>query len=235
MQLVSGRLGRLISSFCSSAKSHCSKWRNNGIRESGPASDQARSLDDLDENELFDLWRNASEDERPRIEHLFFTKLEEHAKGVICDRLRETNPDLVQKCMVAVHQARPRFRGESKLSSWAHSIFLNIINSELRQRTRTREVFDESVGVPGDDDDDDLGLKWSQRASQDQLIQVEEVCRVLLPEEAILLQMKAERYTNEEIGEALKISDNAVDCRWRRLKPKLQEIFGKSFKAADGF
>src|SRR5437667_232075 len=48
--------------------------------------------------------------------------------------------DVTQQVFIAVHRALPKFRGESKLSTWLYAIASNVVLSNLRSWRRQRRL-----------------------------------------------------------------------------------------------
>ena len=81
---------------------------------------------------------------RPTLEQLF--ERHAHDVGRLVTRLlgpgasRADAEDLTQQIFLAAHRALPRFRGESKASTWLYGIATRLVYREIRGWTRRRRM-----------------------------------------------------------------------------------------------
>ena len=179
-----------------------------------------------DENELYEQWRGAAEGERCDLETRLFQKVLRHAKAVVWIGLHERNPDLAQDIALAVLRNLSGFRGDSKFSTWVQAIAERKVDEELRKRIRRRNVFDErKVVVTNPEEEEVVGaVHPTELPDFDSGIAFGEICRRLPTEEdAMLLRCKRDGMSSVEIAARMGISQEAVDSRWARLKPRIQK------------
>jgi DNA-directed RNA polymerase specialized sigma24 family protein len=92
----------------------------------------------VNENELYELWRKASEEERPALETQLYEAVKRHAQAVAWKKLGEIPRNLCDEIAGDVVRQLDAFRGDSKFSTWVQAIAQNHISGELRRRVRDR-------------------------------------------------------------------------------------------------
>ena len=127
----------------------------------------------------------------------------------------ETISDLYQEVVLNLWTAFPRFRSESKPSTWVYRISMNTCISRLRRNTRRPETVSLTMSMA------DLFPEESERE------QLQELYRLIsqlgeLERALILLWLDDKSY--EEIAEILSISVSNVGVRINRVKAKLREM-----------
>jgi RNA polymerase sigma factor (sigma-70 family) len=184
-----------------------------------------------DENEIYVQWQNAIDDEaRGRTIKQLSKEVRRHGEAVVWEGLNEWNPDTVEKIVAAVVDNLPRFQGRSKFSTWVHAIGKNKVKEELRYRKNRRKDIDETARVEDSEDGGRTPRHEVRRPDFDTPMLVDDLCKGLSEENTLLLQGKYEQMSSDEIGQLLGISADAVDSRWARLKPTIQE----KFRGSDG-
>jgi RNA polymerase sigma factor (sigma-70 family) len=180
-----------------------------------------------DENELYQQWRDTSDEQKRELEKRLYDAVSKHARAVIWQQLEEQNPDLAQSIAAAAIMRVPTFRQESKFSTWMEGVARKQIKQELRRRTRSRKVFDEYSDVfEHVDDEKELTDPQASAAflEREQRILLETLRKELSPKEYVLLECMRESMSTPEIAARLKIADDAVESRRRRLMKKLQRL-----------
>ena len=97
----------------------------------------------LNENELYERWKECPEVLQEQWESELFHAVERHARAVVWLRLGEQNRELVHEIASAAILGLPTFQQQSQFGTWVHSIAQNHVNTELRRRGRYRQVFAE--------------------------------------------------------------------------------------------
>lgn len=191
------------------------------------------------ENEFYEVWREAPEAEKWEWEELLFEEVRNHAMAAVWTRMAEFNPDLAQEIVCAVYGNLPRFRGECRFSTFVHAIARNKINEVLRNRIRWRKVFAENrrrlpaeEAEVGSEDQRERPCRcpiWidlrATVANLDAPILQEQLRKGLSDDDGLLLECKCESMSSAEIGALLGIGVEAVDSRWARLRPKLRQRY----------
>lgn len=128
--------------------------------------------------------------------------------------------DVSQDVFVKIHRALPRFRGDSKLSTWIHTITLNACKnriSSLRRLMARRKTWNEDplthTTPPGPDS--------SAESQEVQRIIHEEMGR--LPEKfRVMIVLKdVQNISYEDIGQILGLNPGTVKSRLHRAREAL--------------
>jgi RNA polymerase sigma-70 factor, ECF subfamily len=182
------------------------------------------------ENELYERWKNAPEGGRHELEQEMYRAVRAHASAVVWSVLGEYGPDLAQDIASDVIRGIPRFRGDSQFSTWVHRIALNHVNSELRRRTRERDVFDYSVEIDaGGTPDLEERLIREVICVPDVVpsLTVGEIARKLSPDEGCLFQGMCEGKDQNELAVLLGIGVAAAESRRRRFVKQLRRKYSR--------
>lgn len=157
---------------------------------------------------------------------------EEHGKRVyaLCYRLAgdaEIAEDITQEVFVQVWQKIHNFRGDSKFSTWLHSVASNVAISHMRkQKSWWRSWFGsdeqneaELANIAVSDDASDFDLS---RSGLDKHI-------ATLPEQArmVFVLFAIEGWRHEEISKELKMAVGSSKAQYHRAKQLLQQSIMK--------
>lgn len=169
------------------------------------------------ENELYEEWRNAHENERLELEKKLYAAFKRHAEKVIANILPEGFPGLSHDIAVAALQGLPKFDGRSKPSTWVHSIALLHCYGVIRAKVRRRSVIDDSREFNEED--------FPQPAHDPvPRIAITQVASHLTRKEHRLLNYMLAGLDQNELAKRLAISPNAADLRRRRLHRKIEKL-----------
>jgi len=152
----------------------------------------------------------------------FLNLIEEHA-GIINSLCRlyyarqEDQKDARQDVILQLWKAWPKFRGDSKISTWMYKVSLNVLLAKKRKENRSieeEELAHENFAEdnPGFPTDDDVQL----------LLQIIEW---LNDEEKAVVILYLEGYKNKEIANILMTSQTNVSTRLHRIKTKLRNHY----------
>ncbi|MBI4859085.1 MAG: sigma-70 family RNA polymerase sigma factor [Candidatus Riflebacteria bacterium] len=135
--------------------------------------------------------------------------------------------DVSQEVFIKIYRGLPAFRGDSKLSTWIHTIAINTCRNHIsffrRLFSRRTELNDELVvksSLPGPEDD-------VLSRERDSILRRE--VQALPPrfKEIVILKDLQER-SYEEIGEILSINQGTVKSRLHRAREALTERLKRS-------
>lgn len=157
------------------------------------------------------------------IQHNFVELLEKHQNIVhkVC-RLYTNNydahNDLFQEITIQLWKAYPKFRGDSKFSTWMYRVALNTAITLYRKSKRTvnTEEFDAiqyKIKSEEYDDTEEQQLKLLYKAVQ----QLNDIEKAL-----VFLYLEDKNY--REISETLGISEVNARVKMNRIKTKLKTI-----------
>lgn len=127
----------------------------------------------------------------------------------------ETISDLYQEVVLNLWRAIPRFRGESKPSTWVYRIAVNTCISWMRSSQSRPQTVPFTLPMA------DLFADEQERENLTELYRL--INRLGKLERALILLWLDER-TYEEISEILGISVSNVGVRINRIKAKLKEM-----------
>lgn len=157
------------------------------------------------------------------LEHKFIEEFQKNQNIVhkvcrIYTNNQEAHNDLFQEITIQLWKAYPKFRGESKLSTWMYRIGLNTAITLYRKSKRTIKTIDfESVlhriETTDYDPTEEEQLKLMYKAIQ-QLSDIEKAL--------IFLYLEDKNY--KEISETLGISQVNARVKMNRIKTRLKNI-----------
>lgn len=157
------------------------------------------------------------------LEHNFVTELERHQNIVhkvcrIYTNNRDAHNDLFQEITIQLWKAYPRFRGDSKLSTWIYRVALNTAITLYRKAKRsvnTRDFENVLYKIKADeyDDTEEQQLKLMYKAIK----QLNDIDKAL-----VFLYLEEKDY--REISETLGITEVNARVKMNRVKTKLRSI-----------
>ena len=160
---------------------------------------------------------------RKELEHKFVTELEDNQNIVhkVCTLYtndRDSHKDLFQEITIQLWKAYPKFRGDSKFSTWMYRVALNTaitLYRKSKRRIRTQDY--ESVIFKIKADEYDETEEQQLKLMYDAVKQLGDVDKAL-----IFLYLEDKGYT--EIAETLGITEVNVRVKMNRIKNKLRTI-----------
>lgn len=167
--------------------------------------------------------------------------LDEHSQLVFNVALRLTGnrsdaEDLAQDALIRALKALPKFRGDSKLSTWVYTITVNTWKNRVRaEKSRGfwktisfgafgNEEDDEPVYEPKGNDaplDAELEKEGTAAVVQKALLQLD------ADDRAIVVLREIEDRSYGEIGEVLGLAEGTVKSRLFRARAKLKILLEK--------
>lgn len=129
-------------------------------------------------------------------------------------RNREDSKDLYQEILLQAWKAFPKFRGDSKFSTWLYRVSLNTILTAQRrpQLMEYRDSIDESLAS--------VGAKGIEAEKQQALRQA---IRQLAETDRAIISLHLDGFTNSEIADILGISVNNTGVKLHRIKSLLTQ------------
>lgn len=150
-----------------------------------------------------------------------FLKIVEDNQGIIykvCKMYRDTREDqedLFQEIVLQLWKSYPKFRGESKVSTWMYRIALNTAIAIFRKNKIELE-FNEKIPK-------EHHSKYIETPSENEE-RLFEAIRTLNKAERAIIALYLEDYSYNEIGEITGITENYVGVKISRIKEKLKNI-----------
>lgn len=157
------------------------------------------------------------------LEHKFISEFQKHQNIIhkVC-RIYTTNQeahnDLFQEITIQLWKAYPKFRGDSKLSTWMYRIGLNTAITLYRKSKRSLKTLDfdtvlYKIESTEYDDTEEEQLKVMYKAIQ-----------TLSDIEKALIFLYLEDKNYKEISETLGISEVNARVKMNRIKTRLKKI-----------
>ncbi len=153
-----------------------------------------------------------------------FIKIISNNSGIINNIIRmychnnADRDDLHQEIVAQLWKAIPKFRGDSKISTWIYRVALNVAISDFRKRKR------EPVTTNAGNIDPDIPDSSSRRPENEIKLLYRAIEKLTKIERAmILLYLDEQPY--EDISEIMGITGNHARVKMHRIKEKLKVIF----------
>jgi RNA polymerase sigma-70 factor (ECF subfamily) len=157
------------------------------------------------------------------LEHSFVTQLEKNQNIVhkIC-RLytddRESHNDLFQEITIQLWRAYPKFRGDSKFSTWMYRVALNTAITLYRKSKRTIKTQDfENVSFKIASNEYDDTTDQQLKLMYDAVKELNDIDKAL-----VFLYLEDKNY--KEIANTLGITEVNARVKMNRAKDKLRKI-----------
>lgn len=133
----------------------------------------------------------------------------------------DSHKDLFQEIVIQIWKSYPKFRGDSKFTTWAYRIGLNTAISLYRGSKRKITTVDWDISLQN--------IKYEEYDSEaeNQLKQLYAAVRQLNDIEKALVYMYLEDKDYAEIAETLGISEVNARVKMSRIKTKIKEIITK--------
>ncbi|NER08985.1 RNA polymerase sigma-70 factor, ECF subfamily [Muriicola jejuensis] len=157
------------------------------------------------------------------LEHQFITELENNQNIVhkVCSLYthdRESHNDLFQEITIQLWKAYPKFRGESKFSTWMYRVALNTaitLYRKSKKRVLTQDFDSVIFKIKADEYDPE---------EEKQLTLMYDAIRQLGDIDKALVFLYLEDKNYSEISETLGISEVNARVKMNRVKTKLRTI-----------
>jgi len=157
------------------------------------------------------------------LEHRFVTELENNQNIVhkVCTLYtndRDAHRDLFQEITIQLWQAYPKFRGESKFSTWMYRVALNTAITLYRKSKRNVTTIDyDSVIFKIKDDEYDEAAEQQLKLMYTAVKQLGDIEKAL-----VFLYLEDKNYA--EIADTLGITEINVRVKMNRIKNKFRTI-----------
>lgn len=134
-----------------------------------------------------------------------------------CDNNADRD-DLRQEILAQLWKAIPKFRGDSKISTWIYRVALNVAISDFRKRKREPATLNTQNIYP-DVPDSGTGK------TEDEIILLHRAIEKLTRVERAMVLLYLESQPYEDISEIMGITPNHARVKMHRIKDKLKVIF----------
>ena len=157
------------------------------------------------------------------LEHRFVTELENNQNIVhkVCTLYtndRDSHKDLFQEITIQLWKAYPKFRGESKFSTWMYRVALNTAITLYRKNRKNVQALDyESIMFKIQADEYDETEEQQLKLMYNAVRQLGDIDKAL-----VFLYLEDKNYS--EIAETMGISEVNARVKMNRIKTKLKTI-----------
>lgn len=143
------------------------------------------------------------------------TALTTHARAIIWNEMRARRPDIENECLMRAVRGMSRFRGDSKFSTWFHTIVRNRCRTTGRREARRREVaLEEAIRVKAPS----LGV-----------FEAQELIETLSPKELEVWRARMEQGLSfTQIAVLQDTTESTVRSRLFRVRQKLADLMTHS-------
>ena len=124
--------------------------------------------------------------------------------------------DLFQEIVIQLWNAYPKFRGESKFSTWLYKVALNTAITGLRKKKDFIESR-EPAQLPERISEESTGR-------EDEILQLHEAIGQLNQVEKAIMMLYIEDRSYEEMEEILGMSQGNLRVKMNRIKEKLRQL-----------
>jgi len=133
----------------------------------------------------------------------------------------DSHQDLFQEMVIQLWKSYPKFKGDSKFSTWAYRVSLNTAISLYRGKKSRIETVDLDYSLTN------IRYEEYNTETEDQLKHLYEAVRQLNDIDKALVYMYLEEKDYTEIAETLGISEVNARVKMNRIKSKLKQMLTK--------
>jgi len=127
----------------------------------------------------------------------------------------EDREDLFQEIVFQLWKSYPKFKGESKLSTWIYRIALNTALASFRKKHTTINYLERLPDFAEEHPNDEVALR------QERLFAV---LKLLDDSEKALISLYFEELSYQQIAEITGINENYVGVKLNRIKAKIKTL-----------
>ena len=160
---------------------------------------------------------------KKELEHRFVTELEDNQNIVhkVCSLYtndKDSHNDLFQEITIQLWKAYPKFRGDSKFSTWMYRVALNTAMVYLKKKKR--------VVTSGIEIDERLLQRKDivDNEEEEQIRKLYDTIKKLSDIERGIIMLYLEGKSHEEIAEIIGFTTTNVGTKIGRIKKKLKKL-----------
>lgn len=201
--------------------------RTGGVAGAGTAEDEAEAAPEVDDLALVERFKNGDETAFNGIVNRYSSKILSLAAYFLKDS--EEAFDVAQEVFVKIHRSLHRFRGDSKLSTWIHTIAANTCKNRLsfwKRLTLRRKEYEKAAQV--------FYEPWTphDEAEQSERVRIIRENILALPEKyrLVVILKDLQGLSYEEIAKVLEIQEGTVKSRLHRAREQLAARLAPIFR-----
>jgi RNA polymerase sigma-70 factor (ECF subfamily) len=126
--------------------------------------------------------------------------------------------DLFQEIVIQLWKAYPKFKGDSKISTWLYRVALNTAISGLRKKENLVTSF-EPTSIP-----EPAGVCHQEHSEEERFQQMYQAIEQLNAVEKAIVMLYMEDRSYEEMEEILGLSQGNLRVKMNRIKEKLRQL-----------
>lgn len=126
--------------------------------------------------------------------------------------------DLFQEIVIQLWKAYPKFKGDSKISTWLYRVALNTAISGLRKKKNLVTSF-EPTSIP-----EPAGVCDQEHSEEERFQQMYQAIEQLNAVEKAIVMLYMEDRTYLEMEEILGLSQGNLRVKMNRIKEKLRQL-----------
>jgi RNA polymerase sigma-70 factor, ECF subfamily len=126
--------------------------------------------------------------------------------------------DLFQEIVIQLWKAYPKFKGDSKISTWLYRVALNTAISGLRKKKNLVTSF-EPTSIP-----EPAGVCHQEHSEEERFQQMYQAIEQLNAVEKAIVMLYMEDRTYLEMEEILGLSQGNLRVKMNRIKEKLRQL-----------
>jgi len=133
--------------------------------------------------------------------------------------------DLYQEMLIQLWKAYPRFRGDSKVSTWLYRVALNTALTFTRKTNRNMWFQPIDAAAPVVDESDQLKAEATEQQQQINLMY--RCINQLAKDDRAIILLHLEGKSYEEMAEIIGIGKSNLGVKLMRLKKRLAKMMGE--------
>jgi len=187
--------------------------------------------DEAREKEWIAQAKNGSQQDFHHLYEKYHKKIYALCWRMLADK--DSAEDVCQEVFVVLWQKINNFRGESKFSTWLHSVATNVVLSHLRkQKNWLQRVFSIENQTAEQKNSNEVSVELVDNSMLDELDR--HISR--LPERArlVFVLFAVEGYRHEEIAKMLKMAVGSSKSQYHRARTLLREWLNESDQVIGG-
>lgn len=162
----------------------------------------------MSEQEIYQAWVGESTPEgKAALEEQLLEALARHGHAVVWLEMHDRRPEIVNEALYRAFRGLKKFRGDSKVSTWFHTIVVNICKRERKREGMRREVPLEAASG-------EAAGAWAE-------YDTEKLFGVLSNEDKEFAERKLQNIPDDVLAEHYGLSNAGVRTRWHRIKKQL--------------
>src|SRR5271169_4050128 len=164
----------------------------------------------MTEDELFPLWQAAQGAEKEQLTRDLVVQLTRHANAIVYLTLGRHFKEPVNEAVFRALTRSDSFKGDSKFSTWFHSIVYKSCMDYIRRLPENETELNEDMAAENPED------SWIEA------IDVELAVKRLSSREQELVKLRQKGLSNRAVADIFGVDHSTVDAWWRKIWEKIK-------------